>query len=349
MPDFLNGDSGSMPESFSSIESAAQFLKDDDDQDQSGQQGQPSRRADGEDQGQADDQQGQEGTEPGDELDLSQLSEEELAALEAANQDEQQPRGGTFAGHNQQVKLADGTTTTVAQLLADRTGHGDLMQRETTFRQEQEKFGQAKAQVGEAYQQMQRDRQVIAAIAQTLLPQEPDIAMMANDPHSYHILKAAYDKQVKMIQHVVGQFQANEEKSKGDHDTELKAFREEQGRKLVQRVPSLGTQEGWQAHWGDIFKYGGRVFGYTADELRNGISDHRQHIVMRYAIAHAKNLAKAAEGNKGGRKAPNGQQQPQRVMNQPSRPGNPAAAKAKAAKARFDKNPSIKSAMDLDF
>ena len=352
MPDFLNGDvSTSMPETFSTIESATKFLKDDEEQEgqqpagkqPDGQDGEQGNQGDEQDQLAADDQQGDEGEQ--DEVDLSQLTEEELAALEAG----QPPRGGTFAGHNQQVKLADGTTTTVAQLLAERSGHGDLVQRETAFRQEQEQFTQAKTAVVDGYRQMQQDRQVLAQIAQALMPQEPDIAMMTTDSNSYHILKAAYDKGVQMIRTIVGQYQNAEQKTKADQDNEMTSFKADQGRKLVQRVPSLGTQEGWQAHWNDMFKYGGRVFGYTADELKDGLTDHRQHIVMRYAIAHAKHLAKIAEGNRGGRKAPNGQPQPQRVINRPSRPGNPDAAKAKAAKTAFNKNPSIKTAMDLDF
>ncbi len=337
-----------------SEDAGPQYTLDDDAED--GDDGQGDRRGarqDGSDgpQHQGDDQQAAE-----DQDDLDKL----LSGLdpEAGSEDGE---GADQGDPNQQPQAE--MQAAKAQLENERR---QFQEERQTFTQERQRFETARTQVRQQYEAMQGNMEMLAAVAQALMPQEPDIGMLGVDQNGYHILRNAYDKQVAMIGQVRSAYQQMQQAQTEQQAAAREEFRMEQAQKLVQRDPRFGQNEFWNNFQRDMFSYGPRVYGYTADELRDGMLDHRQFEVLRDAIEYQKIKAavKARKGVKNHQDARQrgAQQQPRDQRNGqyvPSPQGrvvtgsgvrgrvDPAAMQRQAAEARFKKNPTMKNAVDL--
>lgn len=339
------------------------------DEDEGGQGGQDDALNDGSQRRQAADDQasradGQQEDEPNALEDmLRELSGEE-AGDDAGNDDQEGQEGeegkaGTFAAKSQRIRLEDGSYTTVGELLNERSSHGQLSERETQLREREGKLQETHGHVQSMYEAVQPQLELIATVAKELMPTEPDPALLGTPEgaQTYHLLKAAYDRTVNRINQVVGAWRQNQQLLQTEGQTQQKTFNREEAGKLIQRDKRFGDDKFWESFQRDMFQVGGRVYGYTAEELRNGMIDHRQYMVMRDALAFQKLMGKLRAqkngrqqaGQEDGNRRPNGTAVRTRVNGSSRRPTNQEVQRAAAARTKFRKEPTIENALLLNF
>lgn len=339
----------------------------DGEEDDDGQGDRRGARQDGQDGPQRPDPQQQDGDGDQDDLDrlLAGLDPDgsEAGFEEDGDEGQGDPAQPQVLTDDTQVRLPDGSTRRYGDIAREAAEMGNQRQQ---FAQERQSFETARGQVRQQYETMQGQMQVLAQIAQALMPQEPDIGMLATDQQSYHILRNAYEKQSGMISQIVSMFQQNQQQIEAEHAQRMGAFRTEQAQKLVQRDPRFADDKFWDQFQRDMFSIGPRVYGYTADELRDGMVDSRQFEVFRDAMEFQKikaamrarkGAAKHQQARQRGAEQPRNQQNGQYLPRNPQGRvvtgsgargrGDPKAAARQAAQAAFDKNPTIANAVNL--
>jgi hypothetical protein len=351
---------GNSAGNFSTIEDALAGTDWQDDEERNGDdqgQGDPGAR------GAADDQQvgGQQGADgQQDELsDLEKLLQE--AGGEEADENAQADEGDEkdVAPGNMRVRRPDGTFTSVEQLLKETQSHGQLHERESRLQQAETELTTVRGHVRQMYENVQPQLELIAAIARELMPQEPDPALLgtAEGSQIYHLQKAAYERTVQHINKVAQAYNQNRQQLDQEGQSQVQTFSRQEAEKLISKDKRFGQDQFWDGYVKDMFAIGGRVYGYSADELRHGMVDHRQHRVMADAIAYRKLLEKVKGQKKGqfqaslqeGNRRPNGTAVNQRVNGQQRRPTNAELQKATSNREKFRKAPTIENAMLLDF
>lgn len=257
-------------------------------------------------------------------------------------------------------RFADGTTAKVSDLAKT---HSEITTHRTRMAEDRQKFDQVVGQLRQQYEAVQGQMQMAAEVLQATMPQEPDIGMLSVDPNGYHILKAAFDRQQAMLNQIYGTYQQNQQEMQTRYQTDMQTFRRTEAEKLVERDPRFGRDDFWAQFQNDMFSYGPRVYGYSAEELRNGMMDHRQFEVLRDAIEFQK-IKAAIRARKGAakhaqarveqpRNQVNGQYIPRptqgRVMTGQNTRGrvDQKTLQRQQAQKRFDKNPTLRNAVDL--
>jgi hypothetical protein len=294
---------------------------------------------------------------------LSDLDPEAGSEEGEGEEDQGDPNAPQTLAEDTLLKLPNGTTKKYGDVLREAA---EIETQRGQLGEERQRFDTARTEVRKQYEDMQGNMQVLAQIAQALMPQEPSLEMMQQDLYGYNILKHAYDKQAAMISQIVGMHQNGQQQMTAQQQQELKTFKMEQAQKLVQRDPRFGRDDFWSEFQKDMYSIGPRVYGYSADELREGMLDHRQYEVMRDAIAYQKIKAAAAARKGAGKHAdarqrganqqfrdqPTGRFAPApqgRVVTGSGSRGrvDPRAMQRQQAQQRFEKNPTLKNAVDL--
>lgn len=319
---------------FSSIEDAlGSYVEDDQDDGQGGQSDAQNAEGQGD---------------PGE-----QQASDDIAADDQGNEEtelelepEVQEPVETFVEPTAKVKLPDGTAKTVAELMAERGQVEELRTRVSQIDSERAQVESVKSQVRDQYNALQEQREYFAAIAQAVMPQRPDPSLAQTDLQAYTILDRAYQETVAKMNQLGAQYREVQAQQEAEQKEALKTYRKEQGEKLVKRAPEFAKDEYYRTFWNEAISKGGQYYGYTPDELSNGMNDHRQYLVFRDALAYRR--IKANQGKAKNGQPANGQQPQRKVMTGSGRPADANTTRAAQAKARFLKNPSLKTAMDLD-
>jgi hypothetical protein len=260
--------------------------------------------------------------------------------------------GGRFAADNANVKLTDGTVTTVAELRKASLRQSDYTRKATEIAQERKAiaeketaFASEREQVKSFAAELQRQRETVAFLAQALMPKEPDIALVEHDIIGYNLQKAAYDKQAKAIGELVAQHQQHQKRQGDETAAEQTEARKREAKALREKWPDFFDPHGqpndkygkfWRAAVAAAPQY-----GISPEEL-NELTDHRYYLVLRDALAYRRIKAKNA--------ATTGKPQTSRPVITGGRQGTNGSAqqdKRAAAQARFQRNPSIHNAIDL--
>jgi hypothetical protein len=334
---------------FSSIEDAlanSNYVDDDEQEQDQGQEGQSD--ADQKDDGRGpDDRDNRDADwqfEEGHEFDEEPTDEE--VTEEDPDAPIEEPKPGTFAAHNQNVRLSDGTVTTVAALEKKWAESGSLVEERTKFDQAKQQFAQVNSEVRAMYEGMQQERELLAALAQSIMPKRPDPNLAYTHPGDFHVLNDAYTRTVEMLNSVGANWHQANATLEAQNRQALEQFRDEQANKLVERAPEFGKEEYYGKFWNEMVRVGGQVYGYSAKELSEGMNDHRQYLVMRDALAFRR--IKARQINQRG--LPKDQGKPQRripAVNGQRQPQSVQSAQYAAARKRFYANPTAKNAAAL--
>jgi hypothetical protein len=330
---------GTGDEAFASIDAAMDALPDEEEQDQQPQgadnQAQP---------GQQDDPNAETpeaGADDGED-DIAEITDPD--GEDAPGPDDY--TGGQFAAHTAKVKLADGRVTTVAELVGGSMMLGDYRTKTAEVARERQAV-QAKAKDLESLAtELNQARETVAVLARLLQPEEPDETLLAQgDFATYELQKRAKDTRLAAINYLMAEHQKHVDRQKADSETKTKEKRQQEAQALRSRIPAFFDQQGRPTKaYGDFWQAAvkaGEFYGYSADEL-NAMVDHRQYLVLRDALAYRR--IKAAE------KKPTNQQQgaTKRPVMRGGRPsGNPQQQALDAARARFNKEPSLRNAVDL--
>jgi hypothetical protein len=201
----------------------------------------------------------------GDEEDEDTDSDDDAAGLEDDDQSEESEEG-RFVGQNGKVKLPDGSTTTVAELV-----RGNLRMADYTRKTQETGALHQELQARAAdYAQQSQIVSFAIDIMAAALPPEPDVRLLEpgefNDPIGFTNQKLRWEeasKQLMAMQAAKQQMDAQNQQIQG---TLMKRYALEQKDKLLQHKPELQDRKKLEAYHGDLLKTLGH-YGKTADDL----------------------------------------------------------------------------------
>lgn len=268
----------------------------------------------------------EEGTD--DEAEGEELAEDE--AEEAPEDDADEKQEPQAASDDAIVKLADGTTATVKDLVL-----GNM--RQDDYSRKSQAVANARREVEANADRINRITEAFVEHLTSMMPQEPDPALAYSNPRQYQAQKAQYDATMAQVQKLI---------AIGDQPKEIKSaltkqqraeLIQEENSKLVHLFPEAGTQAGRQAFFAGVQGVAESI-GFTADEL-NQVTDHRI-----FALAHW--AKKGMEADKAKTKA-----KAKVASTTPRKPGKGARqANRNAEKMRkLSRTGSIRDAMAVDF
>lgn len=267
-------------------------------------------------------------------------------------------KAGQFASRDAKVKLDDGTTLSVAELITGNMFQRTFTEKTTALSQEKKALEAEKGQFAETKQQIEHQRNVILTLAQELIPQEPQFVDPNADPIGYMNYLAerdAYQQKMNKLQHLWNSTQQEQaqltERQKKDQEEHQRQQQEiymenlkTEQEKLFHAIPRLKDEAERQKFFKDAVDIGQTIYGVSADEIQ-AIADHRYMRILADALAFRKAIAKRDASKQPQPVSAQAQaQQPRIQQRQRMAPQTPQAREAGNAADRLRKTGSIEDA-----
>jgi hypothetical protein len=238
------------------------------------------------------------------------------------------------------VRLEDGTVTTVAELRRGGLRQADYTRKSTALADERRALQAETMRVVTLDREQQEQRRLLAYFAGAIMPREPDSALISTDPNGYRQQLEAYKAQVGMLGRLGDDIRAFNERLAAEQTWAMGAARDSEGRKLKERAPEFGRDDYYRQFWNEAIR-AGEFYGYSQQELEQ-LDDHRHYLVLRDALAYRRIKSKNARS----RGRTDGL--PPVITGGRRRSAEQARRERKeAAWARFNRNRSLRNAVDL--
>lgn len=236
-------------------------------------------------------------TDPDDseEVDTGEIDDEivddEPKGDESEDDSEVEPEELAFASDDQKVKMADGREITVAQLRGYADERVKDFQRE--FTRGQQELAEQRKRVDDAAQTIAQNRDFLLAVYNQIMPQAPDPSELNDDPIGYMQRKADYDQRMQQFQYLrqMQEHSQQQMQHETEQQTQQRLLQERQA--LVRAMPELQDQAKFAAFRNDLVENASQ-YGVSEDEI-SSVSDHRQLLILKDAIAYRKLKASASE------------------------------------------------------
>jgi hypothetical protein len=241
--------------------------------------------------GQAEDDELEQGTETDEELQTSDEDEGEDANGEddpdsQADEDEDaepETERGRYVAHNGRVKLPDGSESTVSDLIAGNMKDGDYRQKTTEAANLKREAAAEKEALSAQKQQLEQYSTYLSELARSIVPEMPGPEMLQTDPQGYLQQRALAEQWQQHLAYLDSQRQMTAQERQAEAEQERGKVAEREWNALVERVPAFKDKAKWTAFANDVNKFGAE-YGFKPEELRGLAFDHRQMIVIRKAI-----------------------------------------------------------------
>ena len=283
-----------------------------------------------------------------------ELDDEALAA-EADAPKEPEIKAGQFAPKDAKVKLDDGSTISVAELIAGNMFQRTFTEKTTALKGEKNALEAERSQFAETKRQIEHERHVILTLTQKLLPKEPEPVDPNEDPVGYMQYLQARDgyqstmndlyalwnstqqEQAKLTESQQKEKEEFERQQQEQHFNTLRAEQEE----LFKAIPALKDEKEREKFREDIAKVGAR-YGIQQPEI-DSITDRRVILALADLAKYHRALAKRDAGKN---PAPVQQQTPQPRIPQRQRMAaqSPQTRDANTAADRLRKTGSLDDA-----
>jgi hypothetical protein len=214
-------------------------------------------------------------------------------------------KAGQFAARDAKVKLDDGSTISVADLISGNMFQRTFTEKTTALSQDKRALEAEKGQFAETKQQIEHQRNVILTLAQELLPQEPAPVDPDQDPLGYmqylrdrdvyqekmnklsYLWQSQQQEQVQLTQRQ----QQEQEQALLQQQEQFQAGLKAEWDLLVTAIPHLKDEAKRQQFQADAVEIGSSVYGLKPEEI-NSVVDHRFIRVLADAVAFRKAIAK---------------------------------------------------------
>lgn len=287
-----------------------------------------------------------------------EFDEEAPSGEETPAPEESAFKNGQFASRDARVKLDDGTTISVADLISGNMFQRTFTEKTTALANDRKALEQERGQYAETKQQVDHQRNVIMTLAQKLLPKEPSPPEDREDLVryiEYQREKAEYDQTMGELDALwkasQGDLQHFQQQQQQEAEKQQKAFHDQwqsalvsEGEKLFSKMPALREQAGWDAFKKEAYDYGKKYWDVSPEEI-DSLPDHRQLLILADAMKYRKAIEKRDAGKKP--QPPAGQQSaqtPRVPQKQRMAPQSPQARDSNAAIDRLRKSGSINDA-----
>lgn len=172
-----------------------------------------------------------------------------------------------------------------------------------------------------------------------LVPPPPDTALSLTDPAAYVRQKAQHEAAIKQVEQLVEMGRKHRAIRDETEDSDRRERVQREFALLAERFPEVKTDAGHRKFFEGAFAAGVEI-GFSAEELQ-GIHDHRLFVALdlvREGLAARKARAQAQEKVA---------KAPPMPMQKPANAGTKAAEEA--ARERFNRDPTVRSALAVDF
>lgn len=251
--------------------------------------------------------------------------------------------GGQFAPHTAKIRTPDGRVTTVAELLSGSMMQADYTQKATAVAQQRQALEAEQGRVKSLDSELQQQREVLMALAEVIGPREPDPSMVDTDLQGFVLMREAHSQFTAKLRDLRSQMDAHQARTQQDLTDAQQKTKEFHRQQLAAKDPSFTDPVKYAAFWNEAVE-AGKYYGFSPEDL-NSLVDHRHYLILRDALAHRRSKANAAKLQNGNGKH-TGQQRPV-ITGSQRNPGGPDAQRKQAAQARFNKEPSLRNAVDL--
>lgn len=241
--------------------------------------------------GQAEEDETEQGTETDDELQTADEVEGEEANGEddpdsqADEDDDAEPETerGRYVAHDGRVKLPDGTESTVSDLIAGNMKDGDYRQKTTEAANLRREATAEKEALSAQKQQLEQYSTYLSDLARSIIPEMPGPDMLQTDPQGYLQQRALAEQWQQHLAYLDNQRQQTAQERQAEAQKQQGEVANREWNALVEKVPAFKDKAKWTSFANDVNKFGAE-YGFKPEELRGLAFDHRQMVVIRKAI-----------------------------------------------------------------
>lgn len=262
---------------------------------------------------------------------------EEEQAEEGDEDEEAESDQGRFVSDTGKVRLDDGRVVSIADLKKGTLLHADYTRKTQEVADARRAVDAQSTQNKQLQQQLAEQRDYVAKLIQSIVPEMPGPEMLAKDPQGYLEQRAQAEQWAEHLKYLTEQTQRDHKARQAEVEKGTKERLAKEWTSALDKMPELSDPKRLEAFGKDTVKYGG-IYGYSPEDMSRIHHDHRQLLVFKDAIA----WRKLQEKRKAEKPAPKGNERPP-VMKGGTRL-NPKAAKerkANAAMERLNKSGSL--------
>lgn len=234
--------------------------------------------------------------------DASDAVDDQVDAEEGDGPDEI-AAGGRFVSRDAKVRLDDGTVISVGDLARNNLYQRDYTRKTEELKAERETLKTQRSQSDEIAQALAAQRDFLLSVAQQMLPQPPDQALLQSDPIGYMQAKSEYEEKVGRLNQVFYQQQAEKNRLLQETEGEIVERKRSEAVKLFERAPELRNRETYARFWSDATDIMRDKYGISVEEIEAN-PDHRYYLAMKDLVRLHKALGKAPKVSQDVQKRP---------------------------------------------
>lgn len=191
--------------------------------------------------------------------------------------------GGRFAPDSAKVNLADGTTTTIAELKRGFLREGDYTQKTQAVAEERKVIEQERQRVGQHTQQLDEQLQFASKWLELTKPQRPEVSY-GDDPIAHGEYQDAMQRWNEAAQWIGSQINQARTAYQQQAQATAENYKKAEEEALRKAIPALRDPGRHSAFVSEAKKIASE-YGIKAEEL-DGVYDHRQWLILRDAMAY---------------------------------------------------------------
>lgn len=201
--------------------------------------------------------------------------------------DQESDDAGKFVSPKGKVKLPDGSTVSVDELIKGNLRDGDYRRKTMELADSRKAHEAQSATVKQKETQLAEQADYMVRLLETIVPKAPDAAMATNDPLAYMQQEAAHKQWMQHLTYLRQQQQQAQQAGQAEAAANEKATADREWGALLEKASDLKDAGRLKAFATDITKHGAE-YGFTPQEIARVALDHRQALVLKDAIAWRK-------------------------------------------------------------
>ena len=195
---------------------------------------------------------------------------------------------GRFVADNAKVRLEDGTVVSIADLKKGSLLNADYTRKTQEVAEQRRSVETQSSALQQQQQQLSEQRDMMAQLLHSIVPQAPDPTLASTDPYAYTRQKAEHEAWINHLQLLEQQGLYAKQQQEQESAQSRKEKGDAEWASLVEKMPGLKDQKRFEGFVKDIADHG-KAYGFSQAELAEGVGyDHRMALVMRDAIAWRK-------------------------------------------------------------
>lgn len=180
-------------------------------------------------------------------------------------------KGGRFAPHSAKVRLPDGTTTTVEDLMKGGLRQSDYTQKTQGLARERDEFKAERERFNQASHDLQQQRALMDAMLEQWKPKPPD------NPREDPVAWMEYQQQEHVWNQwqsqLTGQLQETQSKAQAEQRETMRKHLEAENERLIEAIPAMRDPDKRRRIFDELKRFGSE-YGISREEV-DAISDHR--------------------------------------------------------------------------